>query len=94
MNIAYFTLREKNNEECPNIGTIGIEHWGKLEHNPIVFYNKIREALLNQFDCSDEELTIVDDIVFHLVFNAYPMDFEVEVDGEVYECSIEQTFLY
>lgn len=94
MKTTYFTLREKNNEECPNMGTIGIEHWGKLEHDKNGFYNKIREAIMNHFDCNDEELVICDDIEFHLIFNAYPMDFKIEVDGEPQECSIEQTFLY
>ena len=27
MEKAYFTLRENGNEECPNMGTIGIEYW-------------------------------------------------------------------
>jgi hypothetical protein len=94
MEKAYFTLRERCNEECPNMGTIGIEYWGKLEHNQMEFYNKIREVILTHFDIADELVTIVDDIEFHLVFNAYPMEFTVEVDGEDYACSIEQTFLY
>ena len=91
---AYFTLRENGNEECPNMGTIGIEYWGKLEHNGMEFYNKIREVILTHFDIADELVTIVDDIEFDLVFNSYPMEFTVEVDGEDYACSIEQTFLY
>jgi len=91
---AYFTIREKDNEECPNVGTIGIEYWDKSEHNPITLYNKIREALLTHFDVTDDCLTIFNGIEFHLIFNAYPMDFTVEVDGNVYKCSIEQTFLY
>jgi|TARA_B100001094_G_scaffold148754_1_gene144059 hypothetical protein len=94
MEKAYFTLRENGNEECPNMGTIGIEYWGKLEHNGMEFYNKIREVILTHFDMADELVTIVDDIEFHLVFNSYPMEFTVEVDGEDYACSIEQTFLY
>jgi hypothetical protein len=94
MQKAYFTLREKDNEECPNMGTIGVEHWGKLEHNKAEFYNKIREVILTHFDIADEYLTIVDEIVFHLVYNGYPRDFKVEVFDKVYECSIEQTFLY
>ncbi len=58
------------------------------------FYNKIREVILTHFDMADELVTIVDDIEFELVFNSYPMEFTVEVDGEDYACSIEQTFLY
>ena len=100
MKNAYFTLRENGNEECPNMGTIGIEYWGKLEHNGMEFYNKIREVILTHFDIADELVTIVDDIEFHLIFNSnyipfcHPMEFTVEVDGEDYACSIEQTFLY
>ncbi len=94
MKVAYFTLRDKNNEECPNIGTISVEHWGELEHNKNGFYDKIRGALMDYHDCTDEALVIINDIEFHLVFNAYPMDFKIEVDGQTHECSIEQTFLY
>jgi hypothetical protein len=83
-----FTLLEKENSECPNIGTIT----GTSEDELV---GKAIEAIESHFDGEVTSLCMQDGKKFSSIKNSRPTDLFVTIDGEpVSTIEIQQTWLY
>lgn len=89
--MKYITILEKDNEDCPNVGTI------KCKDVESSFKDAIQahfNAELISYSFVNKEIEKLDDCI-----NAYPIDVLVELktdidEHEIYELELSQTWLY
>ncbi len=87
----YVTIIEKDNTECPNIGTIH-----SLSGNEDELTCKLIDALISHFDVEVgvESINIQDGLDISDVRNSVPLDAVVTIDGVDYNIELQQTFFY
>jgi len=95
MKKAYFTLRELNSDESPNIGTVSAMIKGADIVNDVTVELLVKEALRKHFDAEPVDVSGLD---LSKAYMAYPFDVEItlEENGEQFKrkIEIEQTWLY
>lgn len=91
MSEIIFTIIEKENPECPNIGTI--RGFGGIELS-----SKARLAIEKHFDAKVIDIKFPEGLKFSDIKNSCPIDISVTLDTDVVEekhsLQIQQTWIY